>query len=34
MKCPKCKNVDLKPIKLEDGLLVMGRSECECGGHC
>lgn len=29
MKCPKCKNVDLKPTKLEDGLPVMGCSECQ-----
>lgn len=29
MKCPKCKNVDLKPTKLEDGLPVMVCSECE-----
>ena len=29
MKCPKCKNVDLKPTKLEDGLPVMGCPECE-----
>ena len=29
MKCPKCKNVDLKATKLEDGLPVMGCPECE-----
>ncbi|PCM43737.1 zf-TFIIB domain-containing protein [Marinobacter sp. ANT_B65] len=28
MKCPKCRNVDLKPTKLEDGLPVMGCPEC------
>ncbi|RBW50524.1 zf-TFIIB domain-containing protein [Marinobacter sp. F3R11] len=29
MKCPKCRVVDLKPTKLEDGLPVMGCPECE-----
>lgn len=29
MKCPKCKNIDLKPTKLEEGLPVMGCPECQ-----
>lgn len=29
MKCPKCKSIDLKPTKLEEGLPVMGCSNCE-----
>lgn len=29
MKCPKCKSIDLKPTKLEDGLPAMGCSNCE-----
>lgn len=28
MQCPKCRNVDLKPTKIEEGLPVMGCSEC------
>lgn len=29
MKCPKCRNLDLKPTKLEDSLPVMGCPQCE-----
>jgi Zn-finger nucleic acid-binding protein len=29
MKCPKCRNTDLKPTKIEDGLPVMGCPDCE-----
>lgn len=28
MKCPKCKTIELKATKLEDGLLAHGCSEC------
>ena len=29
MQCPKCRNIDLKPTKMEEGLPVMGCPECE-----
>ncbi|MGB3597814.1 MAG: zf-TFIIB domain-containing protein [Pseudomonas neustonica] len=29
MHCPKCKNMDLKPTKLDDSLPVMGCTSCE-----
>ena len=29
MQCPKCRDISLKPTKIEDGLPVMGCSECE-----
>ncbi|MCW8879139.1 MAG: zf-TFIIB domain-containing protein [Kangiellaceae bacterium] len=28
MQCPKCKNVDLKPTKIDDGLPAMGCVQC------
>ena len=31
MHCPKCKNENLKPTKLEEGLPVMGCPKCEGG---
>ncbi len=29
MQCPKCRNIELKPTKIEEGLPVMGCPECE-----
>lgn len=29
MKCPKCKNIDLAPAKMEQGLSAMGCSQCQ-----
>ncbi|MGX5201145.1 hypothetical protein [Aliikangiella sp. IMCC44632] len=29
MRCPKCQNIELKPTKLEDGLLAMGCVKCQ-----
>lgn len=29
MKCPKCKNIDLAPAKMEQGLSAMGCNQCQ-----
>ncbi|TQV81055.1 zf-TFIIB domain-containing protein [Aliikangiella coralliicola] len=29
MQCPKCRNVDLKPTKLDEGLSAMGCNQCQ-----
>lgn len=29
MQCPKCRNIDLKPTKLDEGLSAMGCAQCE-----
>ena len=29
MQCPKCKNIELKPTRIDDGLSAMGCSNCQ-----